>query len=130
MVQKAKELCEDLITSVKEQYEDFKSRPPRNYGDRHGGDRYGGDRYNDRGHSHGRPHRDSPGGSHRGGSYDQSQGGSYQGYGNFSSGQAQPNSPASGAAPSQPAASNDYAAQWAQYYGGQDPYAAYGGYAA
>ncbi len=36
MVQKARELCEDLLSNVKEQYEQFKSRPPRGYGDRQG----------------------------------------------------------------------------------------------
>ncbi|ROV95080.1 hypothetical protein VSDG_05816 [Cytospora chrysosperma] len=30
MVQQAKELCEDLLANVTEQYEEFKSRPPRN----------------------------------------------------------------------------------------------------
>ncbi|KAJ2974415.1 hypothetical protein NQ176_g6066 [Zarea fungicola] len=46
MVEKAKELCQDLIANVREQYEDYKNRPPRSHGDRGGyGDRgYGGDR--------------------------------------------------------------------------------------
>ena len=37
-----------------------------------------------------------------------------------------------GAAPGagSPPSGTDYASQYAQYYGGQDPYAAYGGYAA
>ncbi|KAJ4859137.1 hypothetical protein T069G_07404 [Trichoderma breve] len=61
MVTKAKELCEDLIANVKEQYEEFRARPPR----------YNNDR------------------------------GGYA----------------------------DYAAQYAQYYNGADPYAAWGGYA-
>lgn len=121
MVEKAKELCEDLIANVKEQYEEFKSRPPRyggdRYGgDRHGGDRHGGDRYNgggDRNHSHG--------GSH-GGSY-----GGYGGYGANTGGAA--NSPAPAAGVSSPTNAADYAAQYAQYYGTTDPYAAYGGYA-
>lgn len=112
MVEKAKELCEDLIANVKEQYEEFKSRPPR-YNDRgghHGGDRYrgGNDRHHDRG-------------SHS----------SYGGYGQDRYGQdqsASTNSPAHGTnSPATNAA--DYAAQYAQYYGGADPYAAYGGYA-
>ncbi|KAI1479467.1 KH domain protein [Daldinia eschscholtzii] len=125
MVEKAKELCEDLIANVKEQYEEFKSRPPRqhfghgdhgggNYGERsYGGRSYGGDRYAERQGS----------GS-----------GSYGGYGGYN------NSPnpaaASSASPAPPGqgspqnANSDYAAQYAQYYGGQDPYAAYGGYAA
>lgn len=37
---------------------------------------------------------------------------------------------APGAASTAPGAAADYAAQYAQYYGGADPYAAYGGYAA
>ncbi|KID91530.1 KH domain protein [Metarhizium guizhouense ARSEF 977] len=111
MVEKAKELCEDLVANVKEQYDEFKSRPPR-YNDRggqHGGDRYrgGNDRHHDRGNQ------------------------SYGGYGQDRYGQdqnASTNSPAHGAnSPATNAA--DYAAQYAQYYGGADPYAAYGGYA-
>ncbi|RYP19844.1 hypothetical protein DL765_003098 [Monosporascus sp. GIB2] len=134
MVDKAKELCEDLLANVKEQYEEFKARPPRQhygghgggYGDRSHGDRNYGDRnYGDRNHgdrSYGdRSYGDRSG--NRSGSY----GGGYGGY----------NSPAPGgasASPAPPASAgsppNDYAAQYAQYYGGQDPYAAYGGYAA
>ncbi|QKD49745.2 uncharacterized protein FOBCDRAFT_197163 [Fusarium oxysporum Fo47] len=115
MVAKAKELCEDLIANVKEQYEEFKSRPPR-----YGGDRYGGDRYNgggDRNHSHGGSH----GASH--GSYG---GSGYGGYGSNPGGAS--NSPAP-AGVNSPTNAADYAAQYAQYYGGADPYAAYGGYA-
>ncbi|KAF5968480.1 hypothetical protein FBULB1_10711, partial [Fusarium bulbicola] len=120
MVAKAKELCEDLIANVKEQYEEFKSRPPRYGGDRYGGDRYGGDRYNgggDRNHSHGGSH----GASH--GSY---AGSGYGGYGSNQGGAS--NSPAA-AGVNSPTNAADYAAQYAQYYGGADPYAAYGGYA-
>ncbi|KAF4986718.1 hypothetical protein FDECE_15804, partial [Fusarium decemcellulare] len=109
MVDKAKELCEDLIANVKEQYEEFKTRPPR----------YGGDRYGDRNHSHGGSH----GNSH--GSYGGSHGGGYGGYGSGSGGAS--NSPAPGV--NSPTNAADYAAQYAQYYGGADPYAAYGGYA-
>ncbi|QPG94587.1 hypothetical protein C2857_006441 [Epichloe festucae Fl1] len=106
-VEKAKELCEDLIANVKEQYEEFKARPPR-YNDRgghHGGDRYRGghDRHHDRGnHS------------------------SYGGHGSEQN--AVTNSPAQG---TDSAGQNfaDYQAAYAQYYGGSDPYAAYGGYA-
>ncbi|KAI2632406.1 hypothetical protein GGR54DRAFT_627748 [Hypoxylon sp. NC1633] len=128
MVEKAKELCEDLIANVKEQYEEFKSRPPRQhygghgggggsggYGERSYGERSyggGGDRYNDR----------SGGGSS-----------SYGGYGGYNNSPAPAANAASPAPPGQgspPGANSDYAAQYAQYYGGQDPYAAYGGYAA
>lgn len=108
MVEKAKELCEDLLANVREQYEEFKSRPPRSYGGYggRGGDSYHG--YNRDSHSH---HHNS---SHS--------------YGN---------SPAPGAGPSAsppssngtPASAADYAAHYAQYYG-TDPYAPYGGYQA
>ncbi|KAB5528176.1 hypothetical protein GE09DRAFT_1178036 [Coniochaeta sp. 2T2.1] len=157
MVEKAKELCEDLLANVKEQYEEFKSRPPRTYGDRgsYGGDRggYGGDRqHGDRG-SYGGDRGGGGGyggdrggyggdrggyGGDRGGYGDRSQSnpGSYGGYG----GSPAPPAPAvsSPAAPpsasATPAPGADYAAQYAQYYGtaaaGADPYAAYGGYAA
>jgi hypothetical protein len=122
MVEKAKELCEDLVGKVKEEYEEFKTRPPRQhygghgggggYGERsYGGDRYGGgDRY-DRSGS-------------RSGSY-----GGHGGYNNSPAPAASSASPVPGGAGSPPGAANDYAAQYAQYYG-QDPYAAYGGYAA
>ncbi|KAI8630719.1 KH domain protein [Xylariaceae sp. FL1651] len=127
MVEKAKELCEDLVGKVKEEYEEFKTRPPRqHYGGQHGGggggggsggygERSYGDRYGDR--------------------YDRSgsQSGSYGGYGGYNNSPApaaNSASPAPGGAGSPPGANSDYAAQYAQYYGGQDPYAAYGGYAA
>lgn len=112
MVEKGKSLCEDLVANVKQQYEEFKSRPPR-YNDRgghHGGDRYrgGSDRHHyDRGHS----------------SYS---GGGGGGYG--SEHHTSTHSPAQGTdSPGQNAV--DYSAAYAQYYGGADPYAAYGGYA-
>ncbi|GAB1313033.1 hypothetical protein MFIFM68171_03243 [Madurella fahalii] len=108
MVEKAKELCEDLLANVREQYEEFKSRPPRNYGGGGYGGRGGGDSYH--GYNRDSHHQNS---SH-----------SYS------------NSPAPGAASATPPSSTntpapavDYAAQYAQYYG-TDPYAAYGGYQA
>ncbi|KXJ96900.1 hypothetical protein Micbo1qcDRAFT_155596 [Microdochium bolleyi] len=146
MVEKAKELCEDLLANVKEQYEEFKSRPPRqHYG--------GGGGYRDRGHGDHRDHRDQRDhGSHGGGYRDRNHGGdhygdrshghndrsrdqsgSYGGYGGYNN---SPNpaaasaSPAAGAATAAAPSATDYAAQYAQYYGGQDPYAAYGGYQA
>ncbi|KAK4101354.1 hypothetical protein N658DRAFT_425507 [Parathielavia hyrcaniae] len=116
MVEKAKELCEDLLGNVREQYEDFKSRPPRTYG--------GG------------------GGGGGGGGYGGRSGGdSYHGYNRDNHHQnnshSYSNSPAPGASASAtppaststPTSAADYAAQYAQYYGA-DPYAAYGGYAA
>ena len=109
MVDKGKELCEDLIDNVKQQYEEFKNRPPRGYGG--GGGRVG---YGD----HGPP---------RGGdSYTPYGGSSYRNEGRPSSPRATASASATPPATSTP----DYAAQYAQYYGGQDPYAAYGGYAA
>lgn len=115
-VQKAKELCEDLLANVRVQYEEFKSRPPqRGYGQNtgYGGERGYGDRNQDRSHSYG---------------------GGYGGYSHSPTpttpGTAM--SPPGAAAPGagSPTTGADYAAQYAQYYGGADPYAAYGGYAA
>ncbi|KAI9680587.1 MAG: hypothetical protein M1817_004027 [Caeruleum heppii] len=119
-VQRAKELCEDLLKNVAEQHERFKANPPQqNYG----------------GYGHG-------GGYNRGGQ----DRGSYGGYGGYGGQQSQSPAPAQSAmSPTTPAApgtsgapgaagSTDYSAQWAQYYAstgaasGTDPYAAYGGY--
>ncbi|KAI1745481.1 hypothetical protein F4680DRAFT_402335 [Xylaria scruposa] len=126
MVEKAKELCEDLVGKVKEEYEEFKARPPRQHYGGHGGDRYGsGDRYNNGGDRYGGDRYDRGGG--RSGSYGGGHGG---GYNNSPAPAGNVASPMAGGAGSPPGATNDYAAQYAQYYGGQDPYAAYGGYAA
>ncbi|KAM0258273.1 hypothetical protein ACHAQJ_003915 [Trichoderma viride] len=115
MVAKAKELCEDLIANVKEQYEEFKARPPRYNNDR-GGYGGGGDHHH---HHHRGSHDRSHGGSHHN-SYS-----SYNRYNNSDTGAS--NSPAPGI--NTQASATDYAAQYAQYYNGADPYAAYGGYA-
>ncbi|KAK4166190.1 hypothetical protein QBC43DRAFT_343151 [Cladorrhinum sp. PSN259] len=127
MVEKAKELCQDLLGNVKLEYEDFKKRPPRPH--------YGGQ------------------GGHSGGYGGRGGGDSYQGYGrgdnhhsnsnSNSNNHSYRNSPAPGApsaaspipAASTPTTAADYAAQYSQYYGSQaaggaDPYAAYGGYQA
>ncbi|KAH6610194.1 hypothetical protein Trco_000214 [Trichoderma cornu-damae] len=113
MVAKAKDLCEDLIANVKEQYEEFKARPPR-YNNERGG--YGGDHHH---HHHRGSHDRSHGGSHSN---------SYSSYNNrYNSDTAASNSPAPGV--SSPGNATDYAAQYAQYYNGADPYAAWGGYA-
>lgn len=100
-VQNAKELCESLLENVKEQYARFKENPPqqRGYGYQQGGQQ-GGDRQ-------------------------QGYGGGYGSYGG-----AQSPAAATPVTPGPPGASSptDYSAQYAQYYGGQDPYAAYGGY--
>ncbi|KAF4512371.1 hypothetical protein G6O67_001521 [Ophiocordyceps sinensis] len=102
MVAKGKELCEDLVANVKDQYEEFKSRPPR--GDRGGyGEHYRG----------GRSHEQQS---------------SYSSYGRSGSdAAANPGNPA--AAASSSGNVQDWSQYAAQYYGnGQDPYAAYGGY--
>lgn len=114
MVEKAKELCEDLVANVKEQHEEFKNRPPRDDRGGYRGDRDGGDNYRGRGdrgdgRSYGRD-------SHNGG------------YGGYGSQGADAATAAAGGANSA-----ELAAQYAQYYQqnpGADPYAAYGGYAA
>jgi hypothetical protein len=113
-VQKAKELCEDLLKNVREHYEEFKSRPQRGFGGQTTG--YGGERgYGDR--------------SDRSNSY----GGGYGGYNNSpapnSSNVLSPATPSAPGAGSPSPALTDYAAQYAQYYAaaaGGDPYAAYG----
>lgn len=102
MVAKGKELCEDLVANVREQYEEFKSRPPR--GDRGGyGDHYRG------GRSHEQP--------------------SYPSYGRSGSDPAMNPSSTGTAAANGSGNGQDWSQYAAQYYGnGQDPYAAYGGY--
>lgn len=115
-VQNAKELCEDLLKNVKEQYEKFKEQPPPQHGYGGGGGGYG--------------HRDR---HHYGGGYGGGGGGGGGGgYGNHHSPAAtSAMSPAAQAPPgtsASPAGQADYSAQYAQYYGGSDPYAAYGGY--
>ncbi|EAU34558.1 predicted protein [Aspergillus terreus NIH2624] len=98
-VKMAKELCEDLLANVREQYQRFKENPPQHS---YGGYGQRGDRYN------------------YGGGY----GG---GYGNQH--QNSPSASASPGAQATPGSGTpaDYSAQYAQYYG-SDPYAAYGGY--
>lgn len=129
MVDRAKQLCEDLLASVKEQYEEFKSRPPRQYGrhDGHGGHGHGG--HGGYGGREDRHHHDRSSGNQ-----------GYGGYGNNNNSNNYNNSPAHGANSASPAPgagaaaanpNDQYAQAYAQYYGGQaDPYAAYGGYAA
>jgi hypothetical protein len=110
-----------LLANVKEQYEEFKARPPqRGYGDRGPSTGYGGQGgYGDRQG----PNRSD---SYGGGGY-----GSYNSSVPAASGTMSPAAQAApGASTPAPGAAADYAAQYAQYYGGADPYAAYGGYAA
>ncbi|KAI9666855.1 MAG: hypothetical protein M1829_005658 [Trizodia sp. TS-e1964] len=105
-VQKAKELCIDLLNNVKDQYEKFKanthsfsySNNSSSYGQSRPQDRSG---YNVYG----------------------------AGYGNTSTTETPAAAGTSGQPYSAGSTAQDYAAQYAQYYGGQDPYAAYGGYA-
>ena len=115
-VQKAKELCLSLLENVREQYHRFKENPPQRAG-------FGYDR------------QQPPTPSNPYGGYGQQS----SGYGSSSYGQSQspttPSAPPGTSGTSGPpgvsspgAAATDYAAQYAQYYGGQDPYAAYGGY--
>jgi len=111
MVEKGKELCEDLLANVREQFEQFKNRPPRGFG---GGPSGGGG-----GGGYGERPAAAATGSYYGG-----RGDTYD----HQSGAGVSASPAPGTS-STPSAT-DYAAQYSQYYGTNDPYAAYGGYAA
>jgi hypothetical protein len=110
-VQRAKEMCIDLLGTVKEQYQKHKDNPPqRGYGQGYG---QGGDRQNSYG----------------------GYGGGYGGYGNSTPGGSvqSPTTPGPTAAPGAASPSQDYTAQYAAYYAANpsaDPYAAYGGYAA
>lgn len=122
-VKHARELCEDLLANVKEQYQMFKERGGQRggrggYGGGGGGDR-GGDHYSGR----------------AGGGYDQQQQPeirSYDGYGGAltaggATPQADPNAPMAGMSYEQAIAQAEaYAPYYAQQPGG-DPYAAYGG---
>jgi hypothetical protein len=116
MVQKAKELCEDLLANVRINFEHFKANPPptrmESYTDGYGADAnrgsyggYGRDRHRENSYSHQSNSYNSP----------------YA---------ATPTTPAAGAA-SSPTDLAAQQAQYAQYYASQpggDPYAAYGGY--
>jgi hypothetical protein len=131
-VQKAKELCEDLLGNVREQYERFKANPPpqrmESYTDGYGANANN----NSYGGGGGRNYhggRDSYGGGRDRESYSSQ---SRDNYGQqYSPAASTPAPPGTGHSLS------DYAAQYAQYYGagagaaagaGADPYAAYGGY--
>ncbi|KAK5168574.1 hypothetical protein LTR04_006348 [Oleoguttula sp. CCFEE 6159] len=127
-VQRAAELCRDLLDNVTQQYEQFKARGPSHRDGGYGGDRHtgGGGGYGNR---EGYGNRDRNSGSYGGG-----YGGGNNGYGGHQSpapasvsamspGGQTPGAAAPGLA--------DYTAQYAQYYGAAgaaDPYAAYGGY--
>ncbi|KKK20024.1 KH domain protein [Aspergillus rambellii] len=105
-VQNAKELCEDLLNNVREQYQRFKENPPQH--------NYGG--YGQRGERH----------NNYGGGYGGGYGNSHQ-HQQSTPASASPSGQATPGAPGAASAAADYSAQYAQYYG-SDPYAAYGGY--
>lgn len=115
--EKARELCMGLLRQVKNNYEEHKERgPPRRYG---GGGR---DHYGNRGGGQGGYGRGGNNGSH----YTNNYGGGYNNHDQSSQvGAASSQQPAVGGTEY---ANADYNAQIAQYYGGQDPYAQYGGY--
>ncbi len=123
MVEKAKELCEDLLANVREQFEEFKARPPRNFGGGGGGGGGGGDRYGERSRDNSGSYQGYNNHSHHSNSH---HGGSSH-YNNSNASGANAGASASSQASPSTAGASDYAAQYAQYYG-QDPYAAYGGY--
>ncbi|KAK5077007.1 hypothetical protein LTR51_002693 [Lithohypha guttulata] len=123
-VDKAKKLCEDLLASVRQNYEHFKANPPparmESYTDGYGADAnrgsYGGGGY---GRREDRRHDSYASNNHS--SY--SQNGNYAGT---------PTTPTP-AASQEPSATQSYQDQWAAYYASNpqaDPYAAYGGYQA
>lgn len=133
-VAKAKELCNELLEKVKADYQAFKDRPPPNrYGDR---DSYGGGGrgYGDRSE---RGERGDRGDRDRSQSYGYGGGGGGYGGGGYGSQNGAADMPAApvGAADAngQAADYNAQYAQWAAYYASnpaEDPYAAYGGFAA
>lgn len=125
-VERAKKLCEDLLASVRQNYEHFKANPPpqrmESYTDGYGAD----------------ANRGSYGGYGRDRRHDSHSASNYSGYGQNSSTYSgtpavgTPTTPAAGSSQS-PSAAQSYQDQWAAYYAQNpqaDPYAAYGGYQA
>lgn len=123
-VERARELCLELLENVKKSYDAFKERGPRGSG---GGDRGGGGYDDNRG---GYGQRDRNGGSNSYDANSQQYGYHQQPYG----GGAQ--SPQAAQPQGQEQAYNmdpQQVAAWVQYYAAnpdQDPYAQYGGYGA
>lgn len=124
-VERAKKLCEDLLASVRQNYEHFQANPPpqrmESYTDGYGADAnrssYGG---------YGRPREDRGRHDSYSSNYNNSNYGQNGSYGGASA------TPAPGTTDS-PSAAQSYQEQWAAYYAqnpSQDPYAAYGGYQA
>jgi hypothetical protein len=130
-VEKAKELCTELLNKVKADYEAFKDRPPpsRNYGERDGGFGNGRPGYGDRGD------RSERGGGDRDRSQSYGYGGAQGGYGAGAYGATTDATAAVAATPTdQNAAAWDAntIAQYSAWYAQNpesDPYAAYGGFA-
>ncbi|KAF3123430.1 hypothetical protein TWF703_000906 [Orbilia oligospora] len=144
-VQHAKELCEDLVKSVTDQYEQYKANPtpPRygNYGTGHGGGGGGGGGHHHNHHNHqGQQHH--YGQHHNYGSHMQQSPPPPPPPGPSSDTPPPPPPPGDPSSPQVAAATpvtapstTDYSAQAQQYnpyaaYGQADPYAAYGGYQA
>ncbi|KAK5954726.1 hypothetical protein OHC33_004450 [Knufia fluminis] len=127
-VERAKQLCESLVDSVRQDYGNFKANPPVQRLDSYL-DGYGQDANAGRGYSSGYRERRR----------DDSYSNNYSGYGQNNShyGSATPSTPAPGTSET-PSAAQTYQDQWAAYYaqnpGAQDstadPYAPYGGYQA
>ncbi|RMZ83771.1 hypothetical protein DV738_g856, partial [Chaetothyriales sp. CBS 135597] len=109
-VQKGKELCEDLLASVRQNYEHFKANPPpqrpESYTDGYGAD----------------AHRNQYSAYARSGSYNSP-------YPQSHTPTAPAAAPAPGTAVQPTQATTDYYAQYYASQPGGDPYAAYGGYA-
>ena len=127
-VDRAKKLCEDLLDSVRKNYEHFKENPPpqrmESYTDGYGADAnrggYGGGGYG----------RDRRHDSYSNNNSNNNYSGYNQNHNHYEA--ATPTTPAPGTAET-PTAAQSYQDQWAAYYAQNpeaDPYAAYGGYQA
>ncbi|KAK5163754.1 uncharacterized protein LTR77_010427 [Saxophila tyrrhenica] len=135
MVEKAKEMCLQLLDSVRENYESFKQRPPRSAGPDHRGG-FDNQRSGSNGGYQGGYNQDRNGSGSYGGNPQQDMsgyGGSYGGtpyqqqpaYGAPAGGAQSPTAPA-------PAMDSTQIAAWTAYYAqnpDEDPYKPYGGYA-
>lgn len=122
-VQKAKELCEDLLKSVRDNYERFKANPPPQRMESYT-DGYGADAHRSQ-YSYGRS------GSYNQSSYNGNAGASYNSPYSAPGASASPAPGTTGTSVMSPTdqATTDYYAQYYANQPGGDPYAAYGGYA-
>lgn len=138
-VERAKDMCIELLNTVKTAYDQFKERGPRGGGGYYGGDRGGYNGGEDRGGYHQRERH--PSGSYGGGSQyggSSQYGGGYNpqqpaGYGGAQSPAAAQASAGQPQAAANPAEQQAQYQAWAAYYAAnpaQDPYATYGGYGA